>query len=178
MVEKIFLNMGSKEKKTAFLAKNSLGSLFLISLLSHSQRGGCLRPELVLPVCLLLKSQLYLGGWWMCFRGSFHESLKLCKSLCRSAYLFFFESIAFFWFSNKVENYWPGVKYRSGDEASPSSRGRWLPHSLTSLTLQHWLSRDGRGGLPGGAVVKNPPANAGHVSLSPGPGRSHILWSN
>ena len=32
--------------------------------------------------------------------------------------------------------------------------------------------------FPGGAVVKNPPANAGETGSSPGPGRSHILWSN
>ena len=30
----------------------------------------------------------------------------------------------------------------------------------------------------GGAVVKNPPANAGDTGLIPGPGRSHMLWSN
>ena len=29
-------------------------------------------------------------------------------------------------------------------------------------------------GLPGGAVVKNPPANAGDRGSSPGPGRSHM----
>ena len=33
-------------------------------------------------------------------------------------------------------------------------------------------------GFPGGAVVKNPPANAGGTGLSPGPGRSHMLRSN
>ena len=33
-------------------------------------------------------------------------------------------------------------------------------------------------GFPGGAVVKNPPANAGDTDSSPGPGRSHMLWSN
>ena len=33
-------------------------------------------------------------------------------------------------------------------------------------------------GFPGGTVVKNPPANAGDTSLSPGPGRSHMPWSN
>ena len=32
--------------------------------------------------------------------------------------------------------------------------------------------------FPGGTVVKNPPANAGDMGLSPGLGRSHILWSN
>ena len=34
------------------------------------------------------------------------------------------------------------------------------------------------GGFPGGAVVKNPPANAGDMGSSPGPGRSHMLQSN
>ena len=34
------------------------------------------------------------------------------------------------------------------------------------------------GGFPGGSVVKNPPANAGDMGLSPGPGRSHMPWSN
>ena len=32
--------------------------------------------------------------------------------------------------------------------------------------------------FPGGTVVKNPPADAGDTGLSPGPGRSHMLWSN
>ena len=32
--------------------------------------------------------------------------------------------------------------------------------------------------FPGGAVVKNPPANAGDTGLSPGPGRCHMLQSN
>ena len=32
--------------------------------------------------------------------------------------------------------------------------------------------------FPGGAVVKNMPANAGDMGSSPGPGRSHMPWSN
>ena len=32
--------------------------------------------------------------------------------------------------------------------------------------------------FPGGAVVKNPPANAGDMGLSLGPGRSHMPRSN
>ena len=32
--------------------------------------------------------------------------------------------------------------------------------------------------FPGGALVKNPPANAGDTGLIPGPGRSHMPWSN
>ena len=34
------------------------------------------------------------------------------------------------------------------------------------------------GDFLGGAVVKNPPANARDTGLSPGPGRSHMPWSN
>ena len=33
-------------------------------------------------------------------------------------------------------------------------------------------------GFPGGAVVENPPANAGDTGLSPGLGRSHMPRSN
>ena len=33
-------------------------------------------------------------------------------------------------------------------------------------------------GFPGGAVVKNPPANVGDTGSSPGPGRSHKLQSS
>ena len=32
--------------------------------------------------------------------------------------------------------------------------------------------------FPGGAVVKNPPANAGDMGSSPGPGRSHMPRNN
>ena len=32
-------------------------------------------------------------------------------------------------------------------------------------------------GFPGGAVVENLPANAGHTGSSPGLGRSHMPWS-
>ena len=32
--------------------------------------------------------------------------------------------------------------------------------------------------FPGGAVVKNPPANAGNMGSIPGLGRSHMLRSN
>ena len=34
------------------------------------------------------------------------------------------------------------------------------------------------GDFPRGAVVKNPPANAGDTGSIPGPGRCHMLQSN
>ena len=45
------------------------------------------------------------------------------------------------------------------------------------LTLVVRNAVKGRG-FPGGAVVKNPPANAGDTGSSPGPERSHVLRSN
>ena len=44
-----------------------------------------------------------------------------------------------------------------------------FPHLQSKITMQ---------GYPGGVVVKNPPANAGDMGSSPGPGRSHMPWSN
>ena len=41
-------------------------------------------------------------------------------------------------------------------------------------TITYKMDRD----FPGGAVVKNPPANAGDTGSIPGPGTSHMLWSN
>ena len=73
-----------------------------------------LNSQLALPLCLLLKSQLYLGGWWMCFtKRSFYESLKFYANFMYEYIFFSFESVAFFWFSKKVNNYWHGAKYRS-----------------------------------------------------------------
>ena len=35
-----------------------------------------------------------------------------------------------------------------------------------------------QGGFPGGAAVKNPPANSGDTGSIPGLGRSQMPWSN
>ena len=42
--------------------------------------------------------------------------------------------------------------------------------AIVELTNKKFLGL----GFPGGAVVKNPPASAGDVGSSPGPGRSHM----
>ena len=49
-----------------------------------------------------------------------------------------------------------------------------LIHLIEDLNGTERLNRD----FPGGAVVKNPPANAGDMGSSPGPGRSHMPQSN
>ena len=40
------------------------------------------------------------------------------------------------------------------------------------------VSQEVNWGFPGGAVVENPPANAGDTGSSPGLGRSHVPRSN
>ena len=44
-------------------------------------------------------------------------------------------------------------------------------HKKIYIKLWSW-------GFPGGAVVENPPANAGDTGSSPGLGRSHMPQSN
>ena len=45
-------------------------------------------------------------------------------------------------------------------------------------TREHTTPRVNPGAFPGGTVVKNPPANAGHTGSGPGLGRSHMPRSN
>ena len=44
--------------------------------------------------------------------------------------------------------------------------------------LKETMSKELKRDFPGGAVVKNLPANAGDAGSIPGPGISHMLWSN
>ena len=41
-------------------------------------------------------------------------------------------------------------------------------------TIREWIEMLLHRDFPGGAVVKNPPANAGDTGPIPGPGRSHV----
>ena len=58
-----------------------------------------------------------------------------------------------------------------GGEASPRDL---TPRGLPFLLMQN----PRKGDFPGGAVVKNLPANAGDTGSSPGLGRSRRPWSN
>ena len=51
------------------------------------------------------------------------------------------------------------------------------PPHITSLLLSCIFKNETRD-CPGGPVVKNPPANAGHGASVPGPGGSHVPQSN
>ena len=50
--------------------------------------------------------------------------------------------------------------------------------TLVRMTIKKSKSYKCWRDFPGGTVVKSPPANAGDTGSSPGPGRSHMLWSN
>ena len=82
-----------------------------------------------------------------------------------------------------------------GDECSDQVRGKWTSNNeysvqwreLVGLSIGAELvasaSHIGRSkkrsrDFPGGAVVKNLPANAGDMGSIPGPGRSHMPRSN
>ena len=49
---------------------------------------------------------------------------------------------------------------------------------LSKIKYKENLLKAAREGFPGGAVVQNPPANAGDTGSSPGLGRSHMPPSN
>ena len=56
-----------------------------------------------------------------------------------------------------------------------------VPDTQEILGQVYWTNDELRQefrGFPGGSVVKNTPANAGDMGSSPGPGKSHMLWSN
>ena len=48
----------------------------------------------------------------------------------------------------------------------------------TNYRIEVRISKIDDWDFPGGAVVKNPPANGGDMGSSPGPGRSHMPRSN
>ena len=56
--------------------------------------------------------------------------------------------------------------------------GRGKSWQGTGLELEFSRLMKYKQHFPGGAVVKNLPANAGDMGSSPGPGRSHMLRSN
>ena len=60
---------------------------------------------------------------------------------------------------------------RGAAVTQPSLQGTWI---LLVFSFQELHFRD----FPGGAVAKNPPANAGDTGSFPGPGRSHMPRSN
>ena len=57
-------------------------------------------------------------------------------------------------------------------------RLKGVPKSIMSQISNDVPQKLHSRGFPGGAVVKNLPANAGDMGLIPGPGRSHMPWSN
>ena len=70
-------------------------------------------------------------------------------------------------------------------ETMPLTTNLWMPFrtlltttTTTKTEVGYKETKNLKLGFPGGAVVKNPPTNAGDTGLSPGPGRSHMPQSN
>ena len=65
---------------------------------------------------------------------------------------------------------------RPGTEPRPSAMKAWSPNRWTAreFLMANFLKNKGYQDFPGGAVVKNPPANAGDAGSIPGLGRSHM----
>ena len=61
-------------------------------------------------------------------------------------------------------------KYICSTEKADGKHAKILNFQLFYILKNIW-------DFPGGAVVKNPRANAGDTGSSPGPGRSHMPWS-
>ena len=77
----------------------------------------------------------------------------------------------------KILRYCCGQKTKTQKSNIKSKMGQGkkmlLSYDDPSSPIEKWAL-----GSPGGAVVKNPPANAGDMGSSPGWGRSHMPWSN
>ena len=54
----------------------------------------------------------------------------------------------------------------------------WYSNNYSERSEPCLFQRTKKLGFPGGAVVENPPANAGDTGSSPGLGRSHMTRSN
>ena len=63
---------------------------------------------------------------------------------------------------------------------NPGGKGcfAWTINKKYVLGSSVGMVREQGRGLPGGAVVRNPPANAGDAGSSPGLGGSHMPQSN
>ena len=65
----------------------------------------------------------------------------------------------------------------AGKQSSSSKKTPQLSE-FTVFICPSFILKHGQRDFPGGAVVKNPPANAGDTGSIPGPGRPHMLQSN
>ena len=142
-------------------------------------------------------------AWSKCW---LHECVSGCKNMCTSMCKLYFDlkkkeyfpktyqkediiSTQMVWFENMCSQllHWNGLlsKKVTGPVLlqyflkefwkciSPSHIFSWhLKYFM--ISLNSWREQD----FPGGAAVRNLPANAGDVGSSPGPARSHMLRSN
>ena len=147
----------------------------------------------ILSNCLILSQchqwyHLLQGTLWnpqcnlnLCSFNQNHQMPTRCKGLASS--LLYLQQ----WFSKDCMHPWGS--FHRYTKSSPSQL-----HICAKLDLNHRLKCRSRWEspifsmnsdikeicryFPGGAVAKNPPASAGDMGSSPGPGRSHMPRSN
>ena len=85
-----------------------------------------------------------------------------------------------FWTENKMSSDTKKKLYEPSGKVLCWYLLNWRVHTPFDKAASLWDStfKNELQDFPGGAVVKNPPANAGDTGWSPGPGRSHMRWSN
>ena len=65
------------------------------------------------------------------------------------------------------QEYWSGMPLPIGPQNPALPQSEMMPINCTDLAYERTVQ-----GVPGGSVVKNPPASAGDTGSIPGPGRS------
>ena len=88
-----------------------------------------------------------------------------------------------FLFNFSICKYTKFNAFKEAPRPLPNTNSYSLRHVMTtkwnmSVALFKASKNNIFGDFPGGAVVKNPPANAGDTGSGPGPGRSHMPRSN
>ena len=133
----------------------------------------CWRVNCIIKSCVLKSLKINSSGW-LCHQfdtwlGSYLSASFQFKKFFNLA--LFERGDAFIW--PQRQNY-TNVKCRWQVYGNLLSYSFYISFCLKVKIIKFKPYRD----FPGGAVVKNPPANAGDMGLSPGPGRSHMPRSN
>ena len=162
-----FSKDAAQQSYWTFIVTWVLGSPFPLKLLIHEERAVAFTVIMLFTVVALnwshfiyWKSILYMHEFTYVIRYNFRNP-GLDPSL------FFFPKLLLFKFT--LSDSW--FRQTNSKRDTYEAIGEvWAEY----LMVWNYCFR----GFPGGAVVKNPPANAGDMGSSPSRERSHMPWSN